>query len=151
MNHWGNMQIFSFILEFSRELNWLVVMVTPIKPKTNSWINVDIHLRMGSVASVVSGITDSLRLKSEPHHQDGDVVFRPCSLDQLLDRCGQHLVQAELPPPLPRAWSSPESDSPQHTSTQSDPGHRGKQRSTSFCHSHIEIFYDLTRPIFRSG
>ena len=71
---------------------------------------------MGSVASVVAGITDTLRLLPE-HRQDGDVVFRPCSLDQLLDRCEQHLSQAELPPPLPRAWSSPP-----HTSTASTQG-----------------------------
>ena len=105
----------------------MVVMVTTIKQRYKQFINVDTRLRMGSVASVVSGITDTLRLKPEHHHQDGDVVFRPCSLDQLLDRCGQHLVQAELPPPLPRAWSSPESTPPPHTSTQSDTGQRGKR------------------------
>lgn len=75
-----------------------------------------VETRMGSVASVVAGITDTLRLLPE-HRQDGDVVFRPCSLDQLLDRCEQHLSQAELPPPLPRAWSSPP-----HTSTASTQG-----------------------------
>jgi len=94
-----------------------------LKSSLHELYNIDpIKTRMGSVASVVSGITDTLRLKPEPHHQDGDVVFRPCSLDQLLDRCGQHLIQAELPPPLPRNWSSPGSSSPPHTSTQSDSG-----------------------------
>ena len=133
-------------------LDLMVVMVTTIKQKYKRFINVDIRLRMGSVASVVSGITDTLRLKPEHHHQDGDVVFRPCSLDQLLDRCGHPLAQAARPPPLPRAWSSPESISPPHTSTQSDPGHRGKKGVTPFCQSRLNYLQlSATQPIFRSG
>ena len=104
-----------------------------------TWIqltNVYTHLRMGSVASVVAGITDTLRLLPE-HRQDGDVVFRPCSLDQLLDRCEQHLSQAELPPPLPRAWSSPP-----HTSTASTQGEtRTDYLLSSFCPCFSLTFY----------
>ena len=135
--------IFFPFLEFLRDL--LGVMVTTIKHSNKLIINVDIHLRMGSVASVVSGITDTLRLKPEPHHQDGDVVFRPCSLDQLLDRCGQHLIQAELPPPLPRIWSSPGSSSPPHTSTQSESG-QYKERLATFCQSQLD--YLRLNPVY---
>ena len=115
---WSNMLIIHVPCEYFHHcFDLMVVMVTKIKQRHKQFINVDIRLRMGSVASVVSGITDTLRLKPENHHQDGDVVFRPCSLDQLLDRCGQHLVQAELPPPLPRSWTVSEENPPKTSPT----------------------------------
>ena len=74
---------------------------------------------MGSVSSIVAGVSEIIRPSSKQQDQDGDVVFNDSSPDQLLLQCQQQLQQHDLPTAFSRNWTS---SLPQHTSQ-----HTGKK------------------------
>jgi len=84
-----------------------------------------VRARMGSVSSIVAGVSEIIRPSSKQQDQDGDVVFNDSSPDQLLLQCQQQLQQHDLPTAFSRNWTS---SLPQHTSQHTEGNTSNKVR-----------------------